>query len=95
MPISVDVETGKAGVICEEGRFNHLLVSGPSGSGKTSLVFEPNMAKDIDKKFFFRNASKELGFAALKSGIATLNCPYSNDYINKNFSPDKIALFKI
>ena len=27
-----------------------------------------------------------MGYTALKTGIATLNCPYDNDYINKNFS---------
>ena len=27
-----------------------------------------------------------LGFTALKTGIASLNKPYSNDYLNKNFN---------
>ena len=44
------------------------------------------IAKDLDKKYFFKEISKEMGFTALKTGIATLDSPYSNDYINENFS---------
>ena len=44
------------------------------------------IARDIEKKYFFRETSKELGFTALKTRIAVLNKPYSNDYLNKNFS---------
>ena len=32
-----------------------------------------------------------MGFTALKTGIATLNCPYSNDYINANFNLNMIT----
>ena len=57
----------------EVSRFQSLLVCGGSGSGKTSLVFEPLIAKDIERKYFFKEASKELGFTALKTKIAYLN----------------------
>lgn len=77
--------------IAEEKRFYPTLVCGVSGSGKTSLLFEPTIAKDIDKKFFFREVSKEMGFTALKTGIATLNCPYDNKYLNANFRLDMIS----
>ena len=70
----------------QESRFRSTLVCGASGSGKTSMVFEPSIAQDIEKKYFFREAAKELGFSALKTGIANLSAPYSNDYLNKNFS---------
>ena len=49
------------------------------------------IARDISRKSFFREVSKELGFTALKTGIATLNCPYGNDYINKNFTLDMLV----
>lgn len=81
-----DKESGKAIKIIESRRFQPMLVCGASGTGKTSLVFEPMMARDIEKKAFFREISKEMGFTALKTGIATLNSPYDNDYINENFS---------
>lgn len=65
------------------------------------MVFEPMIAKDLEKKHFFKEMSKEMGFTALKTGIASLNCPYDNNYINKNFSltmlqinPSKEKLFK-
>ena len=79
-------ETGKDIIISENNRFLSLFVCGPSGSGKTSLVFEPSMARDIERKYFFKEVSKELGFAAVKAGIATVNKPYNNDYLNKHFS---------
>ena len=44
------------------------------------------MARDIERKYFFKEVSKELGFAALRTGIATLNCPYDNEYLNKYFT---------
>ena len=80
-----DFNTGKKVTFGETARYRSLLVCGGSGSGKTSRVFEPMMAQDIEKKFFFKEASKELGFTALKTGIASLTGPYSNDYLNANF----------
>lgn len=81
-----DVTTGKIVKTPESKRFESTLVVGVSGSGKTSMIFEPMMAIDIEKKYFFREVSKEMGFTALKTGLATLNCPYNNDYLNKNFN---------
>ncbi len=81
-----DFNTGKKVVYGETARYRSLLVCGGSGSGKTSRIFEPMIAQDIEKKFFFKEASKELGFTALKTGIATLSGPYSNDYLNANFT---------
>ena len=81
-----DSETGKTITICESSRYQSLLVCGGSGSGKTSLVYEPLIAKDLERKYFFREAAKELGFTALKTKIAVLNKPYDNDYLNENFN---------
>lgn len=81
-----DAESGKTVTFAEAKRFQALLVCGGSGSGKTSLVFEPNIAKDLEKKLFYFNVSKEMGYTALKTGLATLNCPYDNEYINEHFS---------
>ncbi len=86
MPLYIDKTTGSNVRITENGRFQSTFVCGVSGSGKTSMLFEPMMAKDLEKKFFFKEASKELGYTALKTRIATLNSPYDNDYLNKNFN---------
>ena len=91
MNFGTDKVTGKDVKIAEEKRFYPTLICGVSGSGKTSLLFEPMIAKDIDKKFFFREIAKEMGFTALKTGIATLNCPYTNNYINANFNLNMIT----
>lgn len=86
MFICMNKETGAKEIIPEESRFNQFLVVGPSGTGKTSLVFEPMVARDIEKKYFFKTTAKEMGYTALKTGIATLNCPYTNDYLNEHFN---------
>ena len=67
-----------------------MLVVGISGSGKTSLIFEPMIAKDIDKKYQYRETAKELAFVSLKAGLSNLTCPYDNDYINNNFNLNMI-----
>lgn len=81
-----DYELGKDITIPESSRYQSLFVCGGSGSGKTSLVFEPLFARDLERKYFFQEASKEMGYTALKTGIATLIAPYHNDYLNKNFN---------
>ena len=86
MPLHVDKISGDKVVMPEGGRFQSTFICGISGSGKTSMLFEPMMAKDLEKKFFFKEASKELGYTALKTKIATLNSPYDNDYLNNNFN---------
>ena len=86
MLICKDLESGKAVKIPETRRFESSLIVGVSGSGKTSMLFEPMLARDIEKKYFFKETSKEMGYTALKTGIANLNSPYSNEYLNDNFS---------
>lgn len=86
-----DSETGKKITIPENSRFQSTFVCGGSGTGKTSLVFEPLIARDLERKFFFREASKELGFTALKTRIAYLNAPYDNEYLNKNFNLNMLS----
>lgn len=77
---------GHLAKISESRRFDPALIVGYSGTGKTTMVFEPMMARDIEKKNFFKEVSKEMGFTALKTGIAHLNLPYDNNYLNENFS---------
>lgn len=81
-----DYFTGKKEIFGQNARYKSLLVCGGSGTGKTSRIFEPMIAQDIEKKFFFKEASKELGFTALKTGIATISGPYDNEYLNEHFS---------
>ncbi len=89
--ICKDRDTGKPVKILEPRRFQPTVVIGPSGTGKTSMIMEPMIARDIEKKFFFREVSKEMGYTALKTNIAYLNKPYDNDYLNKNFSLSMIT----
>ncbi|MCL2859063.1 MAG: TraM recognition domain-containing protein [Oscillospiraceae bacterium] len=89
--ICKDKKTGGMVIVPESRRYEACLVVGVSGSGKTSMVFEPMLARDIEKKHFLKSVSKELAFTALKSGVAVLNCPYANDYINEHFNLNMIA----
>ena len=88
--VCVDCESGEDICIPEKKRYESFLVVGVSGSGKTTMVYEPMLARDIERKSFFKEISKEMGFTALRTGLATLNCPYDNDYINENFSLDML-----
>lgn len=90
-PYSLEIEickdrmSGKPVKLIESRRFQPMVVIGPSGTGKTAMVMEPMIARDLEKKFFFREVAKEMGYTALKTNIAVLNKPYDNDYLNKNF----------
>lgn len=84
--ICKDSNTGKLVKVPEARRFEVSLIVGVSGTGKTTMVFEPMIARDIEKKYFFRSVGKEMAYVALKNGIATLNCPYTNEYINEHFN---------
>ena len=86
-----DDETGAKVTIPESARFRSMFVCGGTGTGKTSLILEPIMAKDVEKKYFFKEAGKELGYAALKSKMAYLNAPYDNNYLNNNFNLSMIS----
>lgn len=86
MVLCKDFDTASIVKIPENRRYESTLVVGTSGSGKTSMIFEPMIARDMEKKYFLKEASKEVGFTALRTGLANLNCPYTNDYINENFS---------
>ncbi len=88
--VCVDCESGEDICIPEKKRYESFLVVGVSGSGKTTMVYEPMLARDIERKSFFKEISKEMGFTALRTGLASLNCPYDNDYINENFSLDML-----
>jgi len=95
--IGTDKDHGNAVKIPEAKRFESTLVVG----GKTSLIFEPWVAQDIDKKYFFKEMAKSMAFASLRTGLATLDAPYDNDYINSHFTlnmlkpvPSRAKLYK-
>jgi hypothetical protein len=73
-------------VVPEKKRYEATLVQGATGTGKTATVLLPMSALDLEKKYFFREYSKKLGYSLLKKGIAYMNGPYDNEYINNNFS---------
>ncbi len=100
-PICVDEKTGKITMIPEKIRFEATMVEGATGTGKTATIVEPMCANDIERKYFFRELSKKMAHHALSTGMAELNVPYGNDYLNQNFNlsfitpkPERLAEFK-
>ena len=84
--ICTEAITNKKIIIPEKKRFEATLVQGATGSGKTAMVLLPMSARDAEKKMFFREYSKKLGYSLLQKGIAYINGPFTNDYINKYFT---------
>ena len=84
--ICKDIETLKPVVVPEKKRMESTLVQGATGTGKTAMVLLPMSARDLEKKFFLREYSKKLAYDLLKKGIAYIEGPFSNEYINLNFS---------
>ena len=85
-PICIDEKTGKMSSIPEKVRFEATLVEGATGTGKTATIVEPMCASDIEHKYFFRELSKKMAYHALATGMAEINVPYDNDYLNSNFN---------
>lgn len=73
-------------VVPEKKRYEATLVQGATGTGKTATVLLPMSALDLEKKFFFREYAKKIGYSMLKRGIAYISGPFNNEYINRNFS---------
>ena len=92
--IARDKIEGNFAVMSEEGRFEHTLVVGPTGSGKTALYIEPMIARDLEKKFFFRNAVKSLGHSLLRANIARVKAEYHHVDLNTDFSLEMIEPIK-
>ena len=89
--LCTDDENGKKVKIPDSARFLPMFVCGGSGTGKTSAVLEPMIAKDLERKYFYGETSKELAYTALKTRVAVLNKPYNNEYLNKNFSLNMLS----
>ena len=73
-------------IVPEKKRYEGTLVQGATGTGKTATVLHPMSALALEIKYFFREYSKKIGYAMLKKGIAYMNGPFNNEYINRNFS---------
>ena len=73
-------------VVPEKKRYEATLVQGATGTGKTATVLLPMSAFDLEKKFFFREYAKKIGYSMLKRGIAYMGGPFTNEYVNRNFS---------
>lgn len=72
-------------VVPEKKRYEATLVQGATGTGKTATVLLPMSALDLERKHFFREYSKRIGYSMLKKGIAYMSGPFTNEYVNRNF----------
>ncbi len=73
-------------VVPEKKRYEATLVQGATGTGKTATVLLPMSALDLERKHFFREYAKKIGYSMLKQGIAYISGPFNNEFMNRNFS---------
>lgn len=81
-----DKDTNLPIIVPEKKRYEATFIQGATGSGKTATVLLPMSAMDLEKKYFFREYSKKAGYGLLKKGIAYIEGPFSNEYLNENFN---------
>ena len=84
--VCTDDDFNKKIIMPETSRYQSLLVCGGSGTGKTALVYEPLMAKDIERKHI--ELVKEL---ALNDNGKKINLP-NGIIVQKEY--DYITLFR-
>lgn len=73
-------------IVPEKKRYEATLVQGATGTGKTATVLLPMSAFDLEKKFFLREYSKKIGYSLLKRGVAYMQGPFNNEFMNRQFS---------
>lgn len=81
-----NAKTGKAVYTYENRRMEATLIQGATGTGKTATLMLPMCAQDLEKKHFFREYSKELGYKALEAGLAYIDAPISNKELTEKFN---------
>lgn len=84
--ICTDAKTKKPIVTPESKRYEATLIQGATGTGKTSTLLLPMGCIDLERKYFFRELAKELGYRALEKGYAYVDAPLSNEELNRSFS---------
>ena len=84
--VCIDAKTGNPITTPESKRMEATLIQGATGTGKTSTLLLPMGCIDIERKYFFRELSKELGYRALEKGCAYIDAPLSNEELNRHFS---------
>ena len=89
--ICTEAGTGLPVIVPEKKRYEATLVQGATGTGKTATVLLPMSAFDLEKKFFFREYGKKIGYSMLKKGIAYIRGPLDNEYVNRNFTLDMLV----
>ncbi|MDD2627448.1 MAG: type IV secretory system conjugative DNA transfer family protein [Clostridia bacterium] len=88
--ICTNPNTAEPVIVPEKKRMEATLVQGATGTGKTAMMLFPMSARDIEKKYFFREYTKKLAYSVLKQGIAYIEGPFSNEYINRNFRMEMV-----
>lgn len=81
-----DLDSGTPVMVSEARRMETVLIQGATGTGKTSTLMLPMCASDLEKKYYYKEAGKELAFKALNEGCAYINAPYDNETLNNYFS---------
>lgn len=91
--LCLDDDSGNPIVTYENRRMEATLIQGATGTGKTATLMLPMCSQDIEKKYFFREMGKELGYTALQKGLCYIDKPVVNQELTKNFTLDVLKPF--
>ena len=84
--IGKDYKTGMPLVVPEKILYSHTWVQGSSGSGKTSNLLLPLEEQLLRQKSYLNYNLKKIAMKCLEDGIAYINKPITNEWLNENFS---------
>lgn len=88
--LGADISSDQEIIIDQDDRFQNILIIGDSLESKNDNIMEAMIIRDIKKKRFLKEVSKDLSFNLLKTNRAKLKMPNRNEFLNKNFSVDMI-----
>lgn len=84
--IGKDYRTGLPLIVPEKILYEHSWLQGGSGSGKSSNYVLPFEEQLLRKKSYLNHQLKKISYDCLEKGIAYLNKPVSNMWLNENFN---------
>lgn len=90
LEIGKDFKTGMPLIVPEKILYSHAWIQGSSGSGKTSNALLPFEEQLLRQKSYLNYNLKKIAIDCLENGVACINKPITNAWLNENFNMDYI-----